>query len=159
MLAVKLAPSRALRRCLLGVATVSFYPLPQQIPPTHAAITAATMRLPETPTAPPSSIIVDANSGNTLQATSADSQRHRHHQNYDAVSAVRSVWRAARSSSIDNGCLGETHRSRHRLSSACNRANAARRGRDQGTYDAFCQRHSGRSRNRSAAAKSPLPRR
>jgi len=77
MLAVKLAPSRALRLCLLGVATVSFLSIAatdsadaRRYHRRHHAVARNTY----SPAF--SSIIVDANSGNTLQATSADSQRH-----------------------------------------------------------------------------------
>ena len=77
MLAVKPAPSRALRLCLLGVATLSVAYVSatdsadaRRYRHRHHAV-AKTSYSPAY-----SSIIIDANSGNTLQATSADSQRH-----------------------------------------------------------------------------------
>ena len=77
MLAVKLARSRALRLCLLGAATLSIASL--------AATDSADARryrhrhhaVAKSSYSPAfASIIVDANSGKTLQATSADSTRH-----------------------------------------------------------------------------------
>jgi D-alanyl-D-alanine carboxypeptidase len=78
MLAVKLAPSRALRLCLLSAATLSIVSIAATDSADarryyrhrhHAA--AASSYSPSF-----SSIIVDGNSGNTLQATNADSLRH-----------------------------------------------------------------------------------
>ena len=77
MLAVKLAPSRALRLCLLGIATLSVVSIA-----TTDSADARRYRHRQHAVAKSSyspafaSIIIDANSGKTLQATSADSQRH-----------------------------------------------------------------------------------
>ena len=77
MLAVKPAPSRALRLCLLGVATISIVSLS-----TTDSADARRYRHRHHAVAKSSyspafaSIIIDANSGKTLQATSADSLRH-----------------------------------------------------------------------------------
>lgn len=78
MLAVKLGRSRALRLCLLGAATLSA----ASIAATDSADARRYYRhrhhtIAKSSYSPSfSSIIVDANSGNTLQATSADSLRH-----------------------------------------------------------------------------------
>ena len=77
MLAVKPAPSRALRLCLLGVATISIVSLS-----TTDSADARRYRHRHHAVAKSSyspafaSIIIDANSGKTLQATSAESLRH-----------------------------------------------------------------------------------
>ena len=77
MLAVKPVPSRALRLCLLGVATISIVSLS-----TTDSADARRYRHRHHAVAKSSyspafaSIIVDANSGKTLQATSAESLRH-----------------------------------------------------------------------------------
>ena len=77
MLAVKLAPSRALRLCLLGAATLSIASLSltdsadaRRYRQRHHAVAKASY----SPAF--ASIVVDANSGDVLQATSADSLRH-----------------------------------------------------------------------------------
>ena len=77
MLAVKPAPSRALRLCLLGVATLSVVSIiatdsadARRYRHRHHAVAKSSY----SPAF--ASIIIDANSGKTLQATSADSQRH-----------------------------------------------------------------------------------
>ena len=77
MLAVKPAPPRALRLCLLGIATLSVVSIA-----TTDSADARRYRHRHHAVAKSSyspafaSIIIDANSGKTLQATSADSQRH-----------------------------------------------------------------------------------
>lgn len=77
MLAVKPAPSRALRLCLLGVATLSVVSIA-----TTDSADARRYRHRHHAVAKSSyspafaSIIIDANSGKTLQATSAESLRH-----------------------------------------------------------------------------------
>jgi D-alanyl-D-alanine carboxypeptidase len=77
MLAVKPAPSRALRLCLLGVATLSVVSIvttdsadARRYRHRHHAVAKSSY----SPAF--ASIIIDANSGKTLQATSAESLRH-----------------------------------------------------------------------------------